>query len=144
VPGFDSEVSVLAIGDGLPTGLEDGRERLFRQIVIDGVDGDAVDSGTDGIAGVDGVNGTGYVDAYSLCDQRRGENQETNYACRFKKAPVTLHSDLVRKSWLLSRKSRHFEQTADPSHFVSAWMTTAFQEITFSRLWSLKLRRPLS
>jgi len=85
VPGFDSEVSVLAIGDGLPTELEDGRERLFRQIVIDVIDGDAVDSDADGIAPVDGVDGTGCVDAYSLCGQRRGENQETNYACRLKK-----------------------------------------------------------
>lgn len=52
--------------------------------MIDGIDGDAVDSGANGIARVDGVDGTGCVDAYSLRDQRRGENQETNYTCRFK------------------------------------------------------------
>ena len=45
VPGFHGEVGVLAVGNGLPSGVQDRLKRLFRKVAVDGFDRDAIDSG---------------------------------------------------------------------------------------------------
>ena len=72
VPGFDREVRVLAVGDGLPSGFEDWRECLLSEVVVDRIDGDTIDAGADRVARIDGVDRSGGVDAYGLRGQRRG------------------------------------------------------------------------
>jgi hypothetical protein len=76
MPGFHSEIGILTIGDGLPPGFENRRKRLFREVVIDGIDRDAIDTGTDGGTRIDGVDGSSSVDAHALSNAGRSGKQK--------------------------------------------------------------------
>ena len=76
MPGFDGEVRVLAIGDRLPSGFEDWHERLPGQIVVNRVDGNAIDAGADRVTWIDGVDWSCGVDAHRLRDQRQSTQEQ--------------------------------------------------------------------